>query len=111
MRRSLREFLEVLGYEVSEAEDGEAGLALLERERPDVMIVDFAMPGLNGADVARAAREKLGDLPIVLVSGYSDTAIIEERIGDGAILIRKPFRIDALQRAIDEASAKIIVYT
>ncbi|HEY1942370.1 MAG TPA: PAS domain S-box protein [Roseiarcus sp.] len=109
MRRSLREFLEVLGYAVREAEDGEAGLALLERERPDVMIVDFAMPGLNGADVARSARKMFDDLPIVLVSGYSDTAIIEERIGDGAILIRKPFRIDALQRAIDEASAKIIV--
>ncbi len=108
MRRSLRESLEVLGYDVTEAEDGEAGLSLLLGERPDVMIVDFAMPGLNGADVARAARQHISDLPIVLVSGYSDTAIIDQKIGDQAILIRKPFRLEALKRAIEEAASRFV---
>ena len=49
--------------------------------RPDVMVVDFAMPGLNGAEVAKAAWARLPKLPIVFASGYADTAAIEEVAG------------------------------
>jgi CheY-like chemotaxis protein len=52
----LVDLLDSLGYGVLEASDGPSGLAQLERSSPDLMMVDFAMPGMNGAEVARLPR-------------------------------------------------------
>ena len=95
--------LKVLGYEVTEASDGPRGLEALRSGKPDVLVVDFAMPGMNGAEVARQARELWPGLPVVLASGYSDTDAIERAIGKNAQLLRKPFAIDELLRAVGEA--------
>jgi CheY-like chemotaxis protein len=67
------------------------------------MVVDFAMPGLNGAEVAKAAWARLPRLPIVFASGYADTAAIEEVAGPDTPVLRKPFRIDELKAAVAEA--------
>lgn len=72
-RGFLADSLDALGYRVIEAEDGPSGLAELERSRPDLMIVDFAMPGMNGAEVAKAALARVPNLPIMFASGYADT--------------------------------------
>ncbi len=106
VRRFLVDSLESLGYRVQAAEDGPSALAALERERPDVMVVDFAMPGMTGAEVARLARERLPDLPIVFASGYSDTAAIERVLGAGTAVLRKPFRVADLQEAVADALAR-----
>src|SRR3712207_8473992 len=82
---------------------GPAGLAELERSTPDLMMVDFAMPGMNGAEVAKAARERRPGLPIVFASGYADTTAIEEAAGKDALVLRKPFRVDDLQAVLVEA--------
>jgi PAS domain S-box-containing protein len=103
IRRVLVDSLEALGYRVIEAPDGPAGLSELERSAPDLMMVDFAMPSMNGAEVARAARERRPDLPILFASGYADTAAIEEAAGKDAIILRKPFRVDDLQAVLVEA--------
>jgi CheY-like chemotaxis protein len=94
--------LETFGYRVLEAADGPAGLAELAAGSPDLMVVDFAMPGMNGAEVARAARERLPELPIVFASGYADTAAIESVAGHNASILRKPFRVDDLQAIVAE---------
>jgi PAS domain S-box-containing protein len=96
--------LEALGYEVTAVGDGRAGLNELKFARPDVLVVDFAMPGMNGADVARQARELCPGLPVVIASGYADTDAIERAIGKGAKLLRKPFGIDELLEAVSEAA-------
>jgi len=62
--------LESEGYEVFISASGEEGLALLERQHIDAIVLDYQMPTMNGADVARLIREKRPDLPIVLLSGY-----------------------------------------
>jgi CheY-like chemotaxis protein len=77
-------------------------LAALAAGSPDLMLVDFAMPGMNGAEVARAARERRPDLPIVFASGYADTAAIESVAGHNAPILRKPFRVDDLQAIVAE---------
>jgi len=61
------------------------GLTLLQDFRPDVAVVDFLMPGLNGAQVARAAQALHQGLPIVFVNGYSDTLALEQ-ITDAVLL-------------------------
>ena len=105
IRRVLVDSLDALGYRVLEAQDGPAGLHALDAA-PDLMILDFAMPGMNGAEVARAARERRPDLPIVFASGYADTAAIDAAIGDGGVVLRKPFRIHDLQAVVAEALSR-----
>jgi signal transduction histidine kinase len=100
VRSFLDASLKSLGYMTLIAEDGYAGLAALERSEPDAMIVDFAMPGISGAEVARAAREKCPDMPIIFSSGYFDTTAIAEIAGPEAPLLRKPFRVDQLEAAL-----------
>jgi CheY-like chemotaxis protein len=67
------------------------------------MMVDFAMPGMNGAEVAKAARQRRPDLPIVFASGYADTAAIESVAGSEAAVLRKAFRLDDLQAVLATA--------
>ena len=91
--------LEEQGYRVREASDGHEALTALETETPDLVIVDFIMPGLSGAEVARHIRSKLPEQPILFVSGYSETEAVKRTAPD-APLLTKPFRADALQRAV-----------
>ena len=91
--------LEEQGYRVREASDGREGLAALEREVPDLVVLDFIMPGLSGADVARQIRAKRPEQPILFVSGYSETDAVKRTAPD-APLLAKPFRADALQKAV-----------
>jgi CheY-like chemotaxis protein len=100
VRRVLVDALDALGYQAVEAADGPAGLAALKTGMPDLMVVDFAMPGMNGAEVAAAARKLRPDLPIVFVSGYANTAAIEAVAGPDAAVLRKPFRVDELQTVL-----------
>jgi len=94
------EILELLGYRVLQAEGGEAALALLETERPDLMLFDYAMPGMNGAELAKLARERWPDVPIVFASGHADTAQVEAALGGQAVILRKPFNMETLAQTI-----------
>jgi signal transduction histidine kinase len=104
LRNVLAGALSTLGYKVQEATDGSSALRALETSRPDVVVVDFAMPGLNGAEVAKRARERWPGLPVVLASGFADTEEIEQAVGKDAKLLRKPFRIDELLEAVRMAT-------
>ncbi|HKP34206.1 MAG TPA: PAS domain-containing protein, partial [Sphingomicrobium sp.] len=96
--------LEELGYRVRVASDGREGLAALERETPDLVVLDFIMPGLSGAEVARKIRAKRPDQPILFVSGYSETDAVKSTAPD-APLLAKPFRAETLQKAVRGALA------
>jgi signal transduction histidine kinase len=101
VRQALAGWLTTLGYRVAEAADGRAGLAELERLSPDALLVDYAMPGLTGTEVARAARQQRPDLPVVLATGYSSDASL------GSLpTLRKPFRIDELADILGRAIAR-----
>ncbi len=100
MLRVISDSLEMLGYSVAEASNGVSGLRLLDEFDPDLLIVDFAMPGMNGAEVAKAVRERRPGMPIIFASGYSDTDAIERVIGAEARLLRKPFGIEDLKAAV-----------
>ena len=91
--------LEEEGYRVREASNGRDGLASVEQEIPDLVVLDFIMPGMSGADVARQILDKRPDQPILFVSGYSETEAVK-RTAPGAPLLAKPFRADALQKAV-----------
>jgi PAS domain S-box-containing protein len=91
--------LEEQGYKVRQASDGRHGLAEIARETPDLVVLDFIMPGLSGAEVANRILERQPDLPILFVSGYSETEAVK-RVAPNAPLLAKPFRADALDKAV-----------
>lgn len=64
--------LETMGYSVLTAPDGPTGLELLATENADLMLLDYIMPGMNGGEVAQAARQKGKKLPIIMVSALPD---------------------------------------
>ena len=79
-----------LGYGVIEAGSGGAALEVLDRETDiDLLLVDFAMPGMNGAEVAREVHARRPGLPILFVTGYADTEVLASAGDDG--ILRKPF--------------------
>jgi signal transduction histidine kinase/CheY-like chemotaxis protein len=82
--------LQDLGYHVVEAGSGGAALDLLDRQTQiDVLLVDFAMPGMNGAEVAREVHARRPGLPVLFVTGYADTEALAAAGDDG--ILRKPF--------------------
>jgi PAS domain S-box-containing protein len=96
--------LEEQGYRVREAADGARGLKEAAREKPDLVVLDFIMPGLSGAEVANRLLAKRRNQPILFVSGYSETEAVR-RVAPDAPLLAKPFRADALDKAVRGALA------
>ena len=99
VRSVIVESLEMMGYTVSEAPNGAAGLALLAKAEPDALLLDFAMDGMNGAELADRARLLAPELPIILATGYADT----DKFPACDVVLRKPFQIDALAEAVRSA--------
>lgn len=60
------------GYEVVEAQDGQEALASLEREVPDLVLLDDRMPGKNGMEVAKEMAERIPGIPIIMITAYGD---------------------------------------
>jgi PAS domain S-box-containing protein len=102
VRRFIVECLANLGYRVNEADNGYSGLEQLQAETPDLLIVDFAMPGINGAEVATLARERRAALPIIFVTGYADMDAVE-RVPGPKHLLRKPFDVVGLSDVVKDA--------
>jgi CheY-like chemotaxis protein len=100
VRELLDDTLQLLGYRVLTADGGAAAITVLQRERPDAMLIDFAMPQMNGAQVADRARRLWPDLPIVFASGHADSAAIQAAVGEDAEILRKPFDMNELARTL-----------
>jgi PAS domain S-box-containing protein len=106
VRAFIGESLAEQGYNVFQANDGRSGLSAYAAEQPDLVVLDFIMPGLSGADVASRILSKQPDQAILFVSGYSETDSIR-RIAPNAPLLTKPFRAEALARAVRGALARV----
>ncbi|WP_234197891.1 response regulator [Pseudacidovorax sp. NFM-22] len=105
VRRVIADSLALLGCRVTQAADGRQGLEILGAQaRPDLMVVDYAMPGMTGAEFIVHARQRVGAVPVVLATGYADMAQVGRVLGTQSILI-KPFEISALAACVAQALA------
>lgn len=100
LRAVLASGLEAQGYRVVAKADGPSAIASLDEVAPDIAVLDFAMPGMNGAEVADEIAARFPALPILFASGYADIDAIRAVAGPDARLLRKPFRIDDLLQAV-----------
>jgi PAS domain S-box-containing protein len=94
--------LEELGYRAIEAADGPSGLELLQSDvQLDLLISDVGLPGLNGRQLADAARKHRPELKVLFMTGYAENATIANGFLDpGMEMITKPFAIEALATRI-----------
>jgi PAS domain S-box-containing protein len=102
VRAIVVEVLEDLGYRAIEAADGPSGLAILQSDLAiDLLVTDIGLPGLNGRQVADAARQTRPNLKILFMTGYAETAAMADGfLLPGMQMITKPFAIDSLAARI-----------
>lgn len=92
-----------LGHTALEAFSGQQALALMQsRADISVLITDYAMPGMNGIELANAARQLRPGLPILLATGYDE---VPDAAGHDFIQLRKPFREADLSGRLAEVLA------
>ena len=84
---------------------GEQALALVDKLTPKLILLDYAMPGMNGLQLARALRERGVTAPIALVTGYAELSEADVAAGELAGLLRKPFTIRELQALLTQLRA------
>ena len=91
------------GYEVTVAADARQAMARLDDAAPDLLVADFMMPGMNGADLARVIRERprFRDIPVLLISGAPESALKAYKPRYDAFL-RKPFGLEQFLQVLQE---------
>ena len=105
IRMLIAEVLAESGYAVIEAPDGPAGLKVLDStSRIDLLITDVGLPGgMNGRQVADAARVSRPNLKVLFITGYAENAVIgQSRLESGMFVMTKPFQMDLLAHRIRE---------
>lgn len=99
-RRVVRDMLHVAGLPLAEAESGPAGIACLERESFDILLLDLRMPEMDGFDVIRALRgrdDELRTIPIIVVTADASAGLEDQCLEAGAdAVLFKPIAMQAL---------------
>ena len=104
IRRSVRMILEYEGYDVQEASNGPEGLALIEREAPDLVFLDIKMPGVDGLEVLQKVKQLNESLPVVIISGHGTVSTAVEATKLGAFdFIEKPLASERVLVTIKNA--------
>ncbi len=98
VRMLMIEVLEELGYQLIQASDAQSALGLLERHAPlDLLLTDVGLPGMNGRQLADAARQRQPGLKVLFATGYAEGAELRDGyLGKDMDMIAKPFSFESL---------------
>ena len=99
--------LRELGYVILEVGSGGAALDLLGGVNVDLVVLDFAMPGMNGMEVAKQVHSRFPNLPVLFITGFADQSALGNV--DDAGIIKKPFLGDELANKVDAALGPVSV--
>ena len=102
VRMATRDFLTSKGHDVTLAEDGVQALKLLATVKPDVVLLDVAMPEMDGMETLRRIVAGYPSLPVIMVTANADIEITSKVLQLGAAdYVPKPFDLDYLDQAIN----------
>jgi CheY-like chemotaxis protein len=105
LRTVLRTRLRLAGYRVIETDTGEDALELLERERPDVVLLDLRLPGIDGWEVLEQLRSsaRLPGLRVVVVTAHGGPEVAGRALALGCrAVLQKPFALRELVSTLDK---------
>lgn len=112
IRYSMKEILEMEGYEVETAENGEEGLSKAEKEKYDAIFCDIKMPVMDGTEVLVKAIEAGIESPVIMVSGHADIQTAVDCIKKGAFdFIEKPLDLNRILITLKNATDKANLVT
>ncbi|HYZ64512.1 MAG TPA: PAS domain S-box protein [Acetobacteraceae bacterium] len=101
VRAQIADALREQGLTVLEAADGPAGLRIVHSGAGvDVLVTDVGLPGLNGRQLAEAARELRPGLPVLLITGYAGSMLEEGELAPGLAVLHKPFALETLAEKV-----------
>jgi two-component system cell cycle sensor histidine kinase/response regulator CckA len=111
VRRLIQRALQRAGWVVSAVDSAEAALDRLPHPGnptglPSVLVSDIMLPGMDGTELVRAARAMWPDLPAVLVSGYTDSALLGDLTEQGVAFLTKPFSLREPVACVERAGVK-----
>ena len=104
IRWSLRQKITNWGYQVAEAADGKSALELVDKDEPDVVLLDIRLPDLNGLDVLRAIKEKHSRVVVIMMTAYGvlEDAVTSLRLG-AYDFVSKPLNFEELSVTVGNA--------
>jgi CheY-like chemotaxis protein len=101
VRRLLQDFLSDRGYEVLVAADAQEALASLDAHRPDLVLLDIAMPGMDGVEALRRIATGYPAVRVIVVTANTEISVTSKLLAMGAVdYIPKPFDLDYLEQAV-----------
>ncbi|MGR3179065.1 MAG: sigma-54-dependent transcriptional regulator [Candidatus Anammoxibacter sp.] len=102
--RNMEEILSAAGYDVLKASSEESALALVREKNPDIMLQDMCLPGTDGIEILKKAKQINPEIIVIMVSGYGTIDLAVKAVKLGAYdFLKKPIRIDPLKLAINRA--------
>ena len=107
----VRDYMEALvsrqGYEVVAVADGEQALDVLDKTQPDLITLDVVLPGMDGLQTLSKLKQRVPNVPVVMLSGHGQARNIVEAMRLGASdFLRKPFEVEELELAFQKALEK-----
>lgn len=112
IRKTLREILEYEKYQVDEAADGVEGIAMVQKEKYDIVLCDIKMPKMDGIEALDKIMQLSADTPVVMISGHGNIETAVEAVKKGAFdFIAKPLDLNRLLVTIRNAMDKSTLVT
>ena len=105
VREALADLLAADGHACVEASGAAEALAALNRQVFDLLLLDYAMPDMNGAELASAARKLRPDMKLLFITGFADSEAIDRAVGGDAKVLKKPVTSAQLAEAVREMLA------
>jgi len=106
LQKTVGRFLENEGYEIKSAIDGETGLAMVKKIKPDLVLLDLILPKKDGFEVLKEIKgdETTKDIPVIILTNLEKTADIEKTLSLGATtyLVKANYELEEIVKKIKE---------
>lgn len=91
------------GYETFQASNGKLALSIVERENPDLVLLDMKIPGMDGLEILKRIKKINPEIKVIMMTAYGELEMIKEAQETGALMhFTKPFDIDELRMVVNK---------
>lgn len=106
--KMFRLFLDVYGFDILTAESGGEGLEVFDRERPDIVLTDIKMPGMDGIQVLQEIKRRSPATEVIVITGHGDMDLAIQALNlDAADFINKPIQRQSLEQGLSRARERL----